>query len=229
VKPAEAFLRAIIEDPDDDARRLVYADWLEENGDTARAEFIRVGCELARVPFQDPRWLGLRRREGELLAAHRVTWLGELSAAARECNLLFRRGFPEEANCTVNQFLQGARGLFRSAPVTKAWLRHFGGPDVWEELSSRPELARLRVLELSSCNMGVRDVRTLAASQHLANLVKLRLHPRQMGDGLVNVLVGTSAFSNLKILDLRAGRARFTEAGRRRLRGHFGERVLLPP
>ena len=30
----------------DDAPRLIYADWLSENGDEARAEFIRVQCEL---------------------------------------------------------------------------------------------------------------------------------------------------------------------------------------
>jgi uncharacterized protein (TIGR02996 family) len=28
----KAFLQAIIENPDDDAPRLIYADWLDENG-----------------------------------------------------------------------------------------------------------------------------------------------------------------------------------------------------
>ena len=37
----EAFVRAIAEHPDDDAPRLVYADWLEEHGQPERAEFIR--------------------------------------------------------------------------------------------------------------------------------------------------------------------------------------------
>jgi uncharacterized protein (TIGR02996 family) len=38
----EAFLQAIIESPDDDAPRLVYADWLDEHGQPVRADFIRV-------------------------------------------------------------------------------------------------------------------------------------------------------------------------------------------
>ena len=38
----EPFLRAICENPDDDAPRLIYADWLDENGDSERAEFIRL-------------------------------------------------------------------------------------------------------------------------------------------------------------------------------------------
>ena len=29
----DALLRGIIDDPDDDAPRLVYADWLDENGE----------------------------------------------------------------------------------------------------------------------------------------------------------------------------------------------------
>jgi uncharacterized protein (TIGR02996 family) len=48
-----ALWAAVIAHPDDDAPRLVFADWLEEHGtkvDVARAEFIRVQCELARLP-----------------------------------------------------------------------------------------------------------------------------------------------------------------------------------
>jgi uncharacterized protein (TIGR02996 family) len=42
-----AFLADIIAHPADDAPRLIYADWLEDNGEEERAEFIRVQCELA--------------------------------------------------------------------------------------------------------------------------------------------------------------------------------------
>lgn len=48
-----AFLAAICADPGDDTARLVYADWLQENGRDQRAEFIRVQVELAR-PFSAP-------------------------------------------------------------------------------------------------------------------------------------------------------------------------------
>jgi uncharacterized protein (TIGR02996 family) len=37
-----ALLRAVFENPDDDAPRLAYADRLEQHGDAARAEFIRL-------------------------------------------------------------------------------------------------------------------------------------------------------------------------------------------
>lgn len=46
----ERLLRRILENPADDATRLVYADYLEENGEAERAEFIRLQVELAKTP-----------------------------------------------------------------------------------------------------------------------------------------------------------------------------------
>ncbi len=75
----EAFLQAIVENPDDDTPRLIYADWLEEYGDLHRAEFIRVQCELARLPIDDDvRRPTLQEHEWTLLFAHAKEWLAEL-------------------------------------------------------------------------------------------------------------------------------------------------------
>jgi uncharacterized protein (TIGR02996 family) len=46
----DEFLQAIIANRDDDGPRLVYADWLEEQGEGERAELIRVQCEEAKLP-----------------------------------------------------------------------------------------------------------------------------------------------------------------------------------
>jgi uncharacterized protein (TIGR02996 family) len=67
------FLRSIARD-DDNAGRLVLADWLEEHGDKPRADFVRVQCELA-VPGLTELRRTLRARERELLDAHRHEWL----------------------------------------------------------------------------------------------------------------------------------------------------------
>ena len=53
------FLAGIIADPASDDLRLVYADWLEEHGESDRAEYIRCAVELAikeksHLPFDDP-------------------------------------------------------------------------------------------------------------------------------------------------------------------------------
>lgn len=68
-----AFLADILEHPDDDTPRLVYADWLEDHGEPQRAEFIRVQCELVARPgcgcggsIRHCASCRLRRREREL-------------------------------------------------------------------------------------------------------------------------------------------------------------------
>jgi uncharacterized protein (TIGR02996 family) len=48
----DAFCRAIADAPEDTTRRLVYADWLEEQGDP-RAEFLRADLRLAAMPTDD--------------------------------------------------------------------------------------------------------------------------------------------------------------------------------
>ncbi|HLW64543.1 MAG TPA: TIGR02996 domain-containing protein, partial [Gemmataceae bacterium] len=75
---ADAFLATILENPDDDAPRLVFADWLDEHGETDRAEFIRVQIELAHDAMEAHRRSFLKRREKELLQAHRKEWLKPL-------------------------------------------------------------------------------------------------------------------------------------------------------
>ena len=55
----QAFLADIIAHPDDDAPRLIYADWLEENGQPERGEFIRLQIKLATLPGRRGRpWSG---------------------------------------------------------------------------------------------------------------------------------------------------------------------------
>jgi uncharacterized protein (TIGR02996 family) len=57
----EAFLAAIREAPSDPLPRLVYADWLDEQGDP-RGEFLRVHCELSEIRT-DSRFHALWRRK----------------------------------------------------------------------------------------------------------------------------------------------------------------------
>jgi len=84
---AAALLAAIRAAPDDDAPRLIYADWLEEHGQRERAEFIRVQCELARNDSPT-----LRQREAELLAEHHDAFAGPLASPG--LRFRFQRGFP---------------------------------------------------------------------------------------------------------------------------------------
>jgi uncharacterized protein (TIGR02996 family) len=72
---AAALLAAIRQSPDDDAPRLVYADWLDEHGQPERAEFIRVQVESANLQWDDQRWNPLAEEAKELLEARGEEWI----------------------------------------------------------------------------------------------------------------------------------------------------------
>lgn len=67
----------ILAAPDDDAPRMIYADWLEEHG-SPRAELVRVQWERAHTHQSDPRWKRLDARATALMKRHEREWLGAL-------------------------------------------------------------------------------------------------------------------------------------------------------
>ncbi|HET9989405.1 MAG TPA: TIGR02996 domain-containing protein, partial [Kofleriaceae bacterium] len=82
-----ALLHAVIEHPDDDARRLVYADWLQQHGDP-QGELIAVQTRLAHAT---PGERGeLEARAKDLLDAHAATWTTQLGEGVKD--VMFRRG-----------------------------------------------------------------------------------------------------------------------------------------
>lgn len=90
----DELLRSVYEDPDDDARRLVYADWLLERGDP-RGEFIQL--QFARRDGCGSR--DSSERERTLLQSHWRLWTGELVPFIRGRGLSFERGFVD--SCSV--------------------------------------------------------------------------------------------------------------------------------
>src|SRR4051794_8966487 len=116
MRQPDPLLRAVLDDPDDDAPRLVYADWLDDHGAHDRAEFIRVQIELARLPQGDPGRPALQVREGALLAPNREAWVAALPAWARRQGV-FRRGFVAQVSATVVQWLQGGAAVVRHTPL----------------------------------------------------------------------------------------------------------------
>src|SRR5215468_8970682 len=114
----EAFLNAIREAPDDDGPRLIYADWVEDHGDPARAELIRGQCRLARLDEGAAERGALEKHLRELLAAREKDWLpAELTAIGARAE--FRRGFVERLSLDAQTFLQHADALFQAAPLVR--------------------------------------------------------------------------------------------------------------
>src|SRR4051794_40494225 len=91
-----ALMRAVIDRPGDDAPRLVLADWFEDNGEPARAEFVRVQLEIARSGEGGrARLEKLAVRERELYAARTPDWYEDVPQWARQ-QVTQRYGSPED-------------------------------------------------------------------------------------------------------------------------------------
>src|SRR4051794_31473628 len=112
----DGFLQTNIDNPDDDTPRLVYADWLDEHGDPARAEFIRVQCELAKLPDHDPRVRALEDREHELLGANEGEWFPD-ATGLHEWE--WSRGFVDDVTADHQQLTSGGAGAWTMHPVTR--------------------------------------------------------------------------------------------------------------
>jgi uncharacterized protein (TIGR02996 family) len=201
---ADAFLGAIHDDPDDDTPRLVYADWLEEQGDSERAEFIRVQCALERLAEDDPRRAGLEGRERELRRRYGERWAGVLARRVRSFG--FRRGLIEVVQLDGGQLLRHADTLFRLAPVRH--LRLQADARQAEPLATCPYLDRITTLDLTFVPYPERDLpgrdlealRGLLDSPHLTRLTSLRL--RGVRAYVLPALAGSRHLGRLTRLDL---------------------------
>lgn len=155
--PSAGLLAAILERPEDDAPRLILADWLDDVGRGDRADFIRCQIELANWPCEcdevervyHPECRckekgELQRRGRALLAANEGRWLDWLEPAwgakwvsDRECRVEWSRGFVSSISLTLADFMQHAKALFAAAPITEVRLtcrvprRHMNQGSMW--------------------------------------------------------------------------------------------------
>jgi uncharacterized protein (TIGR02996 family) len=170
------FLQAIIDAPEDDAPRLVYADWLEDNGQPERAEFIRVQIELEphRFEIDRPRVRELLAREDDLLHLYREEWLGLAPSAGPDLYGPFcRRGVPEVVAVSLDVLLGHGHELLAAHPT----LREVAVFDVQgrcDELARCPLLDRVATLEVADW-LAEEDGRALLASPLFRRLPAVRL------------------------------------------------------
>jgi uncharacterized protein (TIGR02996 family) len=231
----EAFLQAIRENPDDDATHLIYADWLDENDEPARAEFIRAQCEKAHLPRWHRRWRVLAWREKVLLARHEHTWRAELPEIPGVAWGAFERGFVHEVTVQLAKTLSDrAEEILQAAPVRWACVADGfenckplpflsglrikscgndldGSPDV---VFGSPLLSTLKVLDLTGSNMEGEQFAALGRSPHLANLTTLHLDDSYMGNDNLQPLVESKQFRNLTTLSMVGNSAGYHEDAR---------------
>ncbi|HEY1378919.1 MAG TPA: TIGR02996 domain-containing protein [Gemmataceae bacterium] len=192
------FLRLILADPDADGPRLVYADWLDDQGQPARAEFVRVQCALAALLPDDPRAAALHARADVLLEQHRVAWSGPLAGLATRWD--FRRGFPEVVRMEARVFLARGEELFAAVPVRHVELLDAAAH--LPRLGGCPLLERLAALTIAGCPAGDAVAKAVAKSSHVGRLTALYLPRNGLTDAAVRSLARAAALERLTTLDL---------------------------
>ncbi|MBN9521309.1 TIGR02996 domain-containing protein [bacterium] len=189
-----ALLNAIVANPDDDTPRLVYADWLDDHGQSPRAEFIRTQIELARLTDDDPRRPALQAREAELLRANERSWAPDNHLA-----LFFkwRRGFVAVLDPCARGVFGGDDGLKILAEFPTAEELQIGFCMWDEEFCHMPVLPNLRSFGVGG-NVGITDT-SIRRIGKWKTLRRLRLNGSQFTDTTLTHLAG---LTNLRELDL---------------------------
>ena len=208
-----AFLDAIREQSDDDTARLVFADWLAENGQSDRGEFIRTEIELARTPpnteTDERRRRVLLDRRAELLKRHKTAWLAPFAPFAKES--AFARGFVHALEVPAHTFLQHAEKWFAATPLTRVKittcfeLHWTTNTRTWwaENLFVSPHLARLEALDLESLHLTEHDLASLVSQPDPWRLRELLFAWNNIGSAGAALLANLPQLSGLEALDLR--------------------------
>jgi hypothetical protein len=212
------------------------ADWLEENDDPARAEFIRVQVELARGVEERERRNALEQRQRELLNEHEREWVKPLletldgkedeaggwvfPRAANETRspehswggCVFRRGFAEYFHLPAPVINRHGEKLARLTPVRELYLSPCKSVNiVW--LSKKPWLKSLVALRARVGRLAVHDG-----------------NDPELGEGLnieaIQALIDSPHLENVQVLDIYA-RSDVSEGLAKAYRRRFGHPLLL--
>jgi uncharacterized protein (TIGR02996 family) len=236
-----AFLAAIRDAPEDDVPRLVCADWLEDEGQSDRAEFIRVQVELSRGVRTRSRSVELLRRLRALIVNNRPRWLGVLAAHAPAS--VFERGFVEQIELRAATLLKYGEAIFDEHPIHRLALRD--AVDWTADVPDCPQLACLTVLDVRENDASVAalgrspylgrlrclDARFVGLNEpglrwllrgRLPSLERLNLAGNRFGRAGVEALASTASLQALRDLDL--GSTDFTDSAAVALAGaaHLG-------
>jgi uncharacterized protein (TIGR02996 family) len=202
----QRFLETIRQNPDDDAPRLVYADWLEEHGDPDRAEFIRIDIELDRIhkkggqgDQQGESNKHLYQRHRELREEHLEEWLQPV-AGLHEHD--WDRGFLSCIHVSPEPFLEVAEEVFRRHPAIDVLGLHGLSSEDLKRVVRLPYLGQLGLLELHSEGIKAGEWVPLLASP-LTRLVSLSLWGNQLNTADVTALGGNSTLAGLKWIKLQ--------------------------
>lgn len=181
----EALIRAIRAARDDDTPRLVYADWLDEHGDPARAEFVRLQCWLSAHPESHPKWEANWYREQELIRDHGLRWLAPLAGYFRYTTPEFNRGFVTSFYASdISEFVSVLPELIRVTATDRLKILRTSDEDV-PVLGGYEAIEHIRELVTNADVHGLSEggLAQLVRLPHLQDLRRLDLSGANLGHG----------------------------------------------
>ncbi len=204
-----ALYKAVLAAPDDDLPRLVYADRLEELGDQARAEFIRLQIHVASTKPWDEGHSDALVRSRVLYDRHEEAWgitdlTRELVRSKGTGPLVFRpfvRGFPEETWANIESFSAAHRKALKKYPIRELVLVG-GHTAAVSRVSEFINEVGPRIVDLSSTWRGV--FATLTDGPPLPTVRKLVLNCDLYSPTAkeVRALAGSFNFPNVEAVSL---------------------------
>jgi uncharacterized protein (TIGR02996 family) len=199
----EALYRAILDQPDDDTPRLIYADALEDTGGAERAALIRLQVEAARGEEYDPAAIRVRCFRGN--APSGIEWLAELPElpdGLQWAALPFRRGFLSEIEARDGAaFVAHAAQVCALAPIDslRFTATHVAEADALRRCESLARIARLEFPD----GLSGPFARQLLNSPHLTRLTELVVGAGMTVQSAAQALVRSRAFGRLTSLSWR--------------------------
>jgi uncharacterized protein (TIGR02996 family) len=163
----EALMRAICDNADDDTPRLVFADWLDENGEPDRAELIRLQVRRSCSKSGAARD-ALDARVAEVLTSNRTAWIAQLPYNPGWVWGDFVRGFVAELSVNLRADPESDPSLaFAATPLAILTLfEQAVGP--W--ISHLRHIRELRLVDCPITDADALDLCRVAPSSRLARL-----------------------------------------------------------
>ncbi|MCE9566819.1 MAG: TIGR02996 domain-containing protein [Planctomycetes bacterium] len=221
----DALNAEILAHPAEDTARLAFADLLDEQGENARAEFIRTQIRLATLNEWDEGYTATDVRCRRLLAEH-PEWLDRVKVLngdlLKSCGSLdrhigcgphsvFVRGFPGVVAAQAEWFADSYSELFSQFPIEAVGFA-MDCPSRREALLDCPGVGRLRGLGISMWGDEREGWDALVHFRHLERLERLEVYSEAIVTDTFQTFLESPKFTGLESFSLTSDCG---DAGRR--------------
>ncbi len=203
--------QAVLDNPDDLAPRVRYADFIREDNPD-RARFIDLQIETFKqrravvelgVSLKCGDWCTPFGYAKELLDQHRQEWAKNVSDLVDE--FMFLRGFVESIDLDAATFLETGHHLYSLAPIRYVELTNVN--PVIEQLFASELLEQIVALYITDQTLGDEGTMHIANCPHLGKLRMLEIDGNDIGEPGLEYLAASNSLPNLEYINFHGNLA----------------------